>query len=96
MRGKRATCLQWAAALAPLSEVVGQTGATMVLLHHYRKNRPDNGDEPADLQDLAMSGMMEWSRFWLLLDRIEPYANDGVHKLWLGRAVLLAMRGCTA
>jgi hypothetical protein len=71
------------AALAPLSEIVGRTGTTILLLHHYRKNRPDNGGEPADLQDLAMSGMMEWSRFWLLLDRIEPYANDGIHRLWL-------------
>ena len=81
--GKAGNLFAMGAALAPLSEIVGQTGATVVLLHHYRKNRPDNGGEPADLEDLAMSGMMEWSRFWLLLDRVEPYANDGLHKLWL-------------
>lgn len=81
--GQAGNLFAMGAALAPLSEMVGRTGATVVLLHHYRKNRPDNGGEPADLQDLAMSGMMEWSRFWLLLDRIESYANDGLHKLWL-------------
>ncbi|MCC6126012.1 MAG: AAA family ATPase [Pirellulales bacterium] len=81
--GQAGNLFAMGAALAPLSEIVQLTGTTVVLLHHYRKNRPDNGGEPADLQDLAMSGMMEWSRFWLLLDRAEVYANDGQHKLWM-------------
>ncbi len=81
--GQAGNLFAMGAALSPLSEIVGQTGATVLLLHHYRKNRLDKGDEPADLQDLAMAGMMEWSRFWCLLDRREPYANDGLHKLWL-------------
>ena len=81
--GQAGNLFAMGAALAPLSDIVQDTGATILLLHHYRKNRADNGGEPAGLEEMAMSGMAEWSRQWLLLDRQEPYQNDGIHKLWL-------------
>jgi hypothetical protein len=55
----------------------------MVLLHHFRKGGAVDGENPAALEELAQSGVAEWARQWLLLQRRSPYQGDGVHSLWL-------------
>jgi hypothetical protein len=71
------------AALQPVGEIGQQTKCTMVVLHHFRKSGQADPDEPAALEDLAQSGVVEWARQWILLARRSPYASDGRHQLWL-------------
>lgn len=71
------------AALAPVGKIGQQTGATMIILHHFRKSGQTDPDEPAALEELAQSGVAEWARQWLLLARRTPYAADGTHQLWM-------------
>jgi hypothetical protein len=71
------------AALGPLSEIGQQTGATIVVLHHFRKSGMVDQDEPAGLDELAQAGVAEWARQWVLLQRRQPYQADGEHKLWM-------------
>lgn len=71
------------ASLAPLSEIGQATGATIIVLHHFRKTGQNDPDEPAALENLAQSGTAEWARQWILLQRREPYQADGTHKLWM-------------
>lgn len=69
--------------LEPLTEISQTTGITFVVLHHFRKNRPVENDEIAVLEELTQSGIAEWSRSWVLLERKSPYNSDGKHKLWM-------------
>lgn len=55
-------------------------GTTPLLYAHCKKDRT-NG--PPDLDDLAFAGVAEFVRQWILISRRDPYAGDGVHKLWL-------------
>ncbi len=71
------------AALGPLSEIGQATGATLVVLHHFRKSGAIDQDEPAGLEELAQAGVAEWARQWVLLQRRQPYQADGIHKLWM-------------
>lgn len=71
------------AALAPLSRLGQRTGATIIVLHHFRKSGAPDPNEPAPLDELAQSGIAEWARQWILLQRREPYQGDGFHKLWM-------------
>ena len=70
--------------LQPLAELGQATGCTFVLVHHFRKNAQSaDGDEPCALESLAQSGVGEWARQWLLLERRVPYKTDGCHDLWM-------------
>jgi len=71
------------AALEPLSRLAQATGATIILLHHFRKSGIPDPDNPVALEELSQSGAAEWARQWILLQRRTPYMSDGVHDLWL-------------
>ena len=69
--------------LQPLAELGQDTGCTFILLHHFRKNSQADDTEPAGLEELAQSGVAEWARQWILLQRRSPYQADGHHELWM-------------
>jgi replicative DNA helicase len=69
--------------LQGLTRLGQQTGCTIILLHHFRKGGQPDDENPAGLEELAQSGVAEWARQWLLLQRRTPYQADGVHHLWL-------------
>ena len=69
--------------LQGLTRLGQRTNCTVVLLHHFRKGGQADEDNPAGLEELAQSGVAEWARQWLLLQRRVPYQNDGNHALWL-------------
>jgi hypothetical protein len=57
-------------------------GATPVMLHHT--NRPAGAKrDPLELGDLAFSGIAEFARQWLLMNRREPFVAGEPSKLWL-------------
>lgn len=53
------------------------------MVHHFRKNRGDDQQEPCSLEELSQAGLAEVARWWILLERRDPYAGDGRHALWL-------------
>ena len=69
-------------ALAPLGDLARNTGAAVYVCHHFRKTGILDNEEPAGLEELSMSGVGEFTRQWILLQRRTPYANDGHHELW--------------
>ena len=69
--------------LQGLTKLGQDTGCTVVLLHHFRKGGQADDENPAGLEELAQSGVAEWARQWLLLQRRVPYQGDGQHLLWL-------------
>jgi hypothetical protein len=69
--------------LQGLTRLGQRTGATIILLHHFRKGGQIDEENPAGLEELAQSGVAEWARQWLLLQRRVPYQNDGNHALWM-------------
>lgn len=69
--------------LMGLTEVGQETGCTMILVHHTRKNPIEPFAVPS-LEDLAFAGFSEWARQWLLMGRRREYEpGTGLHELWL-------------
>jgi putative DNA primase/helicase len=69
--------------LRALSEVCEQTGCSLIVVHHIKKNlaRPDAAPE---ISDMSWAGTAEWCRQWLLLWRRQPYEpGTGVHRLMM-------------
>jgi hypothetical protein len=68
--------------LRGVNEVCQRQGATMVLVHHTKKNPDPKG--PPGLEDIAWAGFAEFARQWWLIGRREKYdVGTGEHKLWL-------------
>ncbi len=68
--------------LSKITRACISANCTPVLIHHLKKGIPIG--EPAELGDLAFSGVAEYARQWLLLNRRERFDPEaGVHKLWL-------------
>ena len=55
--------------LQGLTKLGQDTGCTIVLLHHFRKGGQADDENPAGLEELAQSGVAEWARQWILLQR---------------------------
>lgn len=72
------------AMLADLTQIMAQTGCTIILCHHTRKTATESF-APAELDSIAWAGFSEWMRQWILLSRRAPYDpdNHGHHELWL-------------
>lgn len=73
--------------MGPLLRVISQvcldSGATPILVHHFRKNR-DEPEDPPRLEDFAFAGIQEFARQWIMVSRRERFVpGDGIHKLWL-------------
>jgi hypothetical protein len=69
--------------LREISYVCQEVGATLILVHHLRKNTGDPY-EPPELQQSAWAGFSEFARQWLLIGRREKYEpGTGEHRLWL-------------
>lgn len=56
-------------------------GLTVILVHHANRLLPTG--EVMELQHLAYSGLEQFARQFILLNRREPYRNDGEHDLWV-------------
>ncbi len=70
--------------LAGMTGVFQEAGATLILVHHTKKNLGRDAYGPPELQDAAWSGFAEWARQWLLIARREQYQpGTGEHRLWL-------------
>ena len=71
--------------LAELTDIMHETGCSIGIVHHNKKN--SGGDQYAvpELEQIAWSGFQEWARQWILLGRREAYDPEaaGSHKLWL-------------
>ena len=70
-------------ALQPIAEIARKTDCTPILLHHFRKNTQADEVEPAALEELSQSGVAEFVRQWILLQRKVPYTHDGNHQLYM-------------
>ncbi len=71
------------AALQGLTKLGQDTACTVALVHHFRKGGQADDENPAGLEELAQSGVGEWARQWLLLQRRTAYQGDGEHRLWM-------------
>jgi len=69
--------------LQGLAELGQRAGCVVALLHHFRKTGTIDDTNPAPLEELAQSGVAEWARQWILLQRRVPYQGDGKHLLWM-------------
>ena len=71
--------------LKPLSELGQETGCSIVLIHHTRKNTGQKEFAEPRMEDLAYSGLPQWMRQWFLIGRREAYDGDqpGSQKLWV-------------
>jgi hypothetical protein len=69
--------------LRPIAEICAETGCTILVLHHNKRNVTDKS-APAELADISWSGFAEFSAQWILLSRRTPFdAETGLHSLWL-------------
>jgi replicative DNA helicase len=71
------------AALSPVGEMGKYSGCTVCLIHHFKKIGTGDVNNPCALEDLSQSGISEWARQWILLQRRTPYTSDGTHELWM-------------
>ena len=71
--------------LRDFSACAAETGATMVLIHHFRKavRSPAGRFTPPTLEEFSFSGFGEFARQWMLLKRRSPFLEgSGRHELF--------------
>jgi len=69
--------------LMHITQICHSVGATLILVHHTTKPSARK-NEPLDLTDLAFSGIAEFARQFILVNRREPFEpGSGKHNLWL-------------
>jgi len=69
--------------LARVAKSCLSVGCTPILAHHATKSTNRNG-KPMELEDLAFSGIQEFARQWLLLNRRKQYVPEsGTHEMVL-------------
>jgi hypothetical protein len=66
--------------LGKACEILLAGGSYPVIVHHSNRQLPIG--EPMELQHLAYSGLEQFARQWLLLNRREKYQGKGIHDLW--------------
>jgi hypothetical protein len=81
--GKASNVFAMGSLLQPLGELGQRTKCTFIVLHHFRKSGVPNPEDPATLEELSQSGISEWARQWILLQRRSAYQVNGRHELWL-------------
>lgn len=64
-----------------VADVLLKAGVTPILAHHA--NRMMKVGTPMELTDLAYSGLEQFTRQFILINRVVPYQSDGEHKLWV-------------
>jgi hypothetical protein len=70
--------------LRGISELCQESGCTLILCHHTKRNTGRETYDPPELEDIAWAGFQEWARQWLLVGRRERYEpGSGEHRLWL-------------
>jgi AAA domain len=69
------------AAFRVVADVLLKVGVTVVLIHHA--NRQLKVGEPMELTHLAYSGLEQFGRQFVLMNRRTAYRGDGNHYLWL-------------
>lgn len=71
--------------LKVLTKLMQETGCSVVLIHHTRKNTGQKEFSEPRMENIAYSGLPQWMRQWILIDRREAYDGDnpGSHKLWI-------------
>ncbi len=63
-----------------VAEVLLKAGVTPILIHHA--NRQLKAGPPMELQHLAYSGLEQFARQFILINRQSAYEGDGKHPLW--------------
>ena len=69
------------AALSSIAECLLKAGVTPAICHHANKLLAIG--EPMELSHLAYSGLEQFARQFVLLNRRESYRSDGNHELWM-------------
>jgi hypothetical protein len=82
-RGKKSRNLfEMGELLRPLAGLCESTGCAVLVVDHCRQAR--RVGDPATLEDIAGSGLAEFSAQWLLVSRRRPFdIGTGHHELWL-------------
>ena len=68
-------------ALRTVSELLLGQGITPIVAHHANRQLPIG--EAMELHHLAYSGVEQFARQFLLINRRKPYQSDGTHDLWV-------------
>lgn len=76
-----ANLFQMGEALRPVSERLHKAGITTVLAHHANKLLKTG--EPMELDHLSYSGLQQFVRQFILINRRTPYQSDGNHELYV-------------
>jgi hypothetical protein len=80
--GKESSMYFMGQALKGLAKVLVPRGITLVLCHHIKEAKSGYA-RPGDLKDSAYSGLEQFARQWLIVNRKGKYKGGGLHNLEL-------------